>query len=285
MVVRRPPGFNVDLAFGDSREVLAIPARHRNAAIGLWTRCGAWSANKLTDGHVPAEVLKAYGATPALVAALVASTLWKPGFEGDVWFTNWPRWQRTRDEVTAYRQVDAQAKRDARRSRVDATQPSDKPHEGLRVDDDQVPRKRKPRATTCGDTQTSDGMPAELGNTIRKDSREPENRVQRTEIKDGGGGVGNSPQEGANSPSPPPPKSSCPQHPNGTADACADCAANRRRAEAAVNLAALHTANARQRELALRATCTQCDPAGWLLDVWQTPVEPAVRCNHQETTQ
>ncbi len=41
MAERRPPGFNVDLGFYDSDEVLSIPRKIRAAAIGVWTLCAA----------------------------------------------------------------------------------------------------------------------------------------------------------------------------------------------------------------------------------------------------
>lgn len=105
------PHFFVDDAFSDSKEVMAIAPRHRLPAVGLWTLCGSWSANKLTDGWIPNEVLKRLGATPAVVSALINDAgLFEPGTNG-VQMTNWPRWQRTRDAVKAYRAVQAEKKR------------------------------------------------------------------------------------------------------------------------------------------------------------------------------
>ena len=71
------PHFFVDDAFHDSKEVMSIPARYRNAAVGLWTRCGGWSAGKLTDGEVDMDTVRSFGgnATNKLVECLAASTL------------------------------------------------------------------------------------------------------------------------------------------------------------------------------------------------------------------
>ncbi|MCX8559799.1 hypothetical protein OS122_02650 [Mycolicibacterium mucogenicum] len=108
------PHFFVDDAFSDSKEVLAIPARHRLAAVGLWTLCGSWSASKLTDGFIPEEVLKKLGARPVLVDALVdAAQLWTREL-GGIRFTNWSKWQRTREQVEAYRAAQAEKKRKQR---------------------------------------------------------------------------------------------------------------------------------------------------------------------------
>ncbi len=108
------PHFFVDDAFSDSKEVLAIPARYRLASVGLWTLCGSWSASKLTDGFIPDEVLKKLGARPVLINALVdAARLWTRE-PGGIRFTNWSKWQRTREQVEAYRAAQAEKKRKQR---------------------------------------------------------------------------------------------------------------------------------------------------------------------------
>jgi hypothetical protein len=117
MADRRPPGFTVDLGFYDCAEVLSISRKLRSAAIGVWTLAGSYSANKLTDGYVPAEILKSIGCTAAIRAALCATTpepLWvdadtDPAVDRTcdargaqmqgICFTRWPKWQRTRAEV------------------------------------------------------------------------------------------------------------------------------------------------------------------------------------------
>jgi hypothetical protein len=121
---RRPPGFNVDLGFYDSDEVLSIPRKIRAAAVGVWTLCGSYAANKLTDGYVSAEALRDRGCTPAIRAALMSTTpqpLWEAapdlGDVGAIRFTRWAKWQRTSGEVKAYRDADAERKRKAREAR------------------------------------------------------------------------------------------------------------------------------------------------------------------------
>jgi hypothetical protein len=108
------PHFFVDDGFSDSKEVLAIPARHRLAAVGLWTLCGSWSANKLTDGFIPDEALRRLGARPILINALTdIAGLWER-VPGGIRFANWAKWQRTRDSVKAYRAAQAEKKRKQR---------------------------------------------------------------------------------------------------------------------------------------------------------------------------
>lgn len=114
------PYFFVDDGFSDSKEVLSIPARHRLAAVGLWTLCGAWSAGKLTNGEVPDEILKRFVKRPGVVDALIESTLWERT-ENGIRFTNWAKWQRTREQVISYRQWEADRKR-AQRKRATSGQ-------------------------------------------------------------------------------------------------------------------------------------------------------------------
>ena len=112
------PHFVVDPDFANSAEVLSIPRRYRLAAVGAWTLAGSWSANKMTDGFVPDEVLDAPCITPLLRDQLIAVGLWTrvvdnpesesrtgsgptpdrvrtasgPGAQ----FNNWPKWQKTK---------------------------------------------------------------------------------------------------------------------------------------------------------------------------------------------
>lgn len=129
MAERRPPGFNVPVDFYDGPEVKSIPRRIRAAAVGVWTLCGNYAATKLTDGYVDAETLKQQGCTPAVRAALGAtvnirgehSPLWIDGPNGGICFTNWPKWQRTNEEVSAYRASEADRKRNARKAKRNGT--------------------------------------------------------------------------------------------------------------------------------------------------------------------
>jgi hypothetical protein len=125
------PYFFVDDSFSDSKEVMAIPARSRNAAIGLWTLCGAWSAGKLTDGKVPLSIVRSMSYDHnymRVVQKLIDVNLWH--IEGDsVVFRNWSKWQRTKDQVLTYRRKDATRKAAGRGSSTTA----DTPVEGGRV--------------------------------------------------------------------------------------------------------------------------------------------------------
>lgn len=129
MADRRPPGFNVPLGFYDGPEVKSIPRRIRAAAVGVWTLCGCFSANKLQDGYVGPETLKELGCTDAIRAALKETKgpdgepdpLWIDARDGGIQFTKWSKYQRSRAEVKAYRDAEAERKRNARKANVRAT--------------------------------------------------------------------------------------------------------------------------------------------------------------------
>ncbi|MFB6512075.1 hypothetical protein ACFCW4_02760 [Streptomyces virginiae] len=71
------PWFKIDDASHSHPKFMAAG----NAALGLWLRCGAYSAQHLTEGHVPAAIAKAYG-TPPQARKLVAVGLWhEPGHD------------------------------------------------------------------------------------------------------------------------------------------------------------------------------------------------------------
>lgn len=248
MVDRRPPGFNVDIGFSDSKEVMSIPRRHRAAAIGVWTLCGSWSANKLQDGFVPAEVLKDKGATPAIIAALIASTLWIPADADGIQFEGWPKWQRTRDEVNAYRQQEA-ARGRRRRNAAKASATGDDPETSARTPDGPIP-------------------------DVHEDYREPETKTE-TETKGGDlSAVGTNARPGDD-----PPPRTCSRHPDGTDRPCGACANARRNAEEADNAATLAAADDRQARLDGIADCDICDDAGWAVD---DQTDGVFKCEHPE---
>lgn len=119
MAEKRAAGFNIPLNFYDGAEVQSIPKRIRAAAIGVWALAGDYAATQLTDGYVPSGVLKTFGCTEAIRAALKVtinkrgelSPLWIDANLGGIQLTNWPKHQRTNAEVTTYRQTEAERKR------------------------------------------------------------------------------------------------------------------------------------------------------------------------------
>ena len=141
---KRKAGFNIPLNFYDGPEVESIPRRIRAAAIGVWALAGDYAATQLTDGYVPAGMLKMFGCTDAIRAALKVtinkkgelSPLWEDARNGGIQLTNWAKHQRTNDEVTTYRANEAERKR---RERLGGRKGSTSANEDLsgRTDDGQ----------------------------------------------------------------------------------------------------------------------------------------------------
>jgi hypothetical protein len=63
--------FRIDDKFHANAKVIAAG----NAAIGLWTRCGAWSSDQAKEGRIPKHVAEMYG-TKKEIGALLAVRLW-----------------------------------------------------------------------------------------------------------------------------------------------------------------------------------------------------------------
>jgi hypothetical protein len=104
------PWFNVDDGFANSKPVLRIPRRYRCPAIGLWTLAGSWSAKELTDGFIPDHAIEEFCSTEAMAALLVKAELWRKVVGG--WqFENWPKYQKTKEQVYAFRAAEAERKR------------------------------------------------------------------------------------------------------------------------------------------------------------------------------
>jgi hypothetical protein len=65
--------FRLDDKFHSNQKVIAA----RNAAVGLYVRCGTWSADQGTEGRIPSHVALMFG-TKAEIARVSAAGLWQP---------------------------------------------------------------------------------------------------------------------------------------------------------------------------------------------------------------
>lgn len=108
--------FKVDDGFHSSRKLLSIPKRHRLAAAGLWVISGSWCGQQLTNGRVPDYMLKEWGATPAVVQALLDSGLWEPEDGANV-FYKWHEYQPSKKDVDAERAASRERMRNLRAKR------------------------------------------------------------------------------------------------------------------------------------------------------------------------
>lgn len=105
------PWFKVDDTLAFHAKVVVAG----NAAMGLWVRAGAWSAQQLTDGFVPDHMVLMLG-NRGQAKALVGAGLWVQG-EGGYWFHQWAEngRQPTREEVETKREEWRNKKRQQRR--------------------------------------------------------------------------------------------------------------------------------------------------------------------------
>jgi hypothetical protein len=92
--------FRVDDGFGQHPKTVGLTLE----AIGLWTLAGAWSMRYLTDGHVPAEVMRGMcGRRTKVITELVTRNLLIPTDDG--WqYVDWAQYQRSRGQVEAERE-------------------------------------------------------------------------------------------------------------------------------------------------------------------------------------
>ena len=103
--------FRVDDGFADHPKVIGCSL----AAVGLWTKAGAWCSKHLTDGAVPGAMVRVFGGTPKLAAELVAAGLWDTTTTGFL-FHDWKARNPLREDVESRRTSDAERKRLERES-------------------------------------------------------------------------------------------------------------------------------------------------------------------------
>lgn len=93
--------FRIDDSFADHPRVVAAG----NAAIGLWTKAGAWSMRHLTEGFIPTAIARQLG-TPAEAKKLVTVGLWLVVDDGFMFFrfaegADGTKRQETKEEAEA----------------------------------------------------------------------------------------------------------------------------------------------------------------------------------------
>jgi hypothetical protein len=252
--------FYVDDAFADSKPVMQIDKALRNEAIGLWLRCGAWSAKEETDGRVPLDVVKQFGGTPRIIRALIEQAeLWtenRPDSHrksGEIWFKNWEKWQKTRAENEARRKREAEKKSTYRAGKKGRGYV---PTSGLSETDEpepETPANSCPPGTPQGSpstpTQTRPGpylsLVTSVGGVTSVDAREPARQCQ-SHIND-----------------PTPPR-------------CGHCADARKLHAEWTARQHEHRQQVKAEHWAAISGCEQCDERGFI----ETPAG-LVRCQHQ----
>jgi hypothetical protein len=125
------PWFDVDDGFNDRPELLRIPARFRNAAIGVWTQIGVWMS-KSGELFIPDDMIKSRcGGTETLIRHLAESGLLLRETEDDsrgLAYTGRGCRVRAPEEVRKRREMNAERVRNHRRNkskRPDQDEPED----------------------------------------------------------------------------------------------------------------------------------------------------------------
>lgn len=92
----------VDDGLHSSPKWAATPLRAR----GLWVTALSWCMDHLTDGHVPAQMLRVFGATKRDATALVTAGLWDEADAG--WaFHDWSDYQPDAASIKAKREAES----------------------------------------------------------------------------------------------------------------------------------------------------------------------------------
>lgn len=92
--------FKVDDQFWAHPKVILLS----DSAIALWVKAGTWSAQHLTDGHVPVGALRLLQAQRRHADELVQAGLWLCHHDDGWLFHQWSEWQPTRAEVLERRE-------------------------------------------------------------------------------------------------------------------------------------------------------------------------------------
>ena len=101
--------FKLDDHFGNHPKV----NKAGNAATGLWVRCATYSAQYLTDGHIPVEVARLYG-TRNEIKALLDVGLWEMNGDGGYVMPDYLDFNPSRQQVETEREQ-ARQRMDRRR--------------------------------------------------------------------------------------------------------------------------------------------------------------------------
>lgn len=291
------PWFNVDDGFSNSKPVLRIPRRYRCTAIGLWTLAGSWSAKELTDGFIPDHALEEFASNASIAGHLVKAGLWSK-VSGGWQFEGWEKWQKTKEQVLAFRATEAERKRNARAKDKPKIGSTDELGESYSDCDRIVPRSS---TSTAGVPESE-----KLDNSGSKSpGRERASGVDSARTEPGVP-LGHHPESGQPLPTPLPkpkpsfplvtssggvtsvdargPRPHCPDHEENYEGPCRRCMKRREWDEAHADLAAADELERKRLAKAAAAKvlkdCLLCDEEGWVLGPDGTIADPSRHCTH-----
>lgn len=262
--------FRIDDGFHEHRKVRLL-GKDKTPAVGVWTLCGVWAAQTLSNGFVPAEVVQRHDPRERYAKRLVEVGLWHvsdvDGERGYL-YHQWEEHQPSRDEVlkrrdTNKKRVEAWRKKKREQSDVDGNADSNALQDNMNGDGNAlrthavtpppsrpVPARPGPSRPSTPDGVDQGGSPEPAQPTTARDKTPPPN-----------GHNGQRPAE------------QCPKHLGSSDDTpCRACRQARETAErwddqrwqrerAAASEAAHERAELRRREI---ADCGQCDEDGYV---------------------
>ena len=106
------PWFKVDDNFSLHPKVIDAG----NAAVGLWVRCGAWSAAHRTEGHIPTKVAYQFGSKKE-IDTLLAARLWEIADSTGFTMPDFLQYNPSKEEDEQRRQRERERKADWRARR------------------------------------------------------------------------------------------------------------------------------------------------------------------------
>lgn len=266
--------FKVDDSLAFHRKVVAAG----NAAMGLWVRAGSWSAQQLTDGHVPEHIAILLG-TPAQASRLVRSGLWITVADG-YRFHEWnekgrqPTAQSVREarESSAERQAKWRAAKLAERQFTDAGNGVTPPLVTPLVTPSVTGAPTRPDPTRSYRAGLGGGATDPAARESNARARPPTHNLAETTLP------GLLVVVPSGIPDAPPRCTSCAKLPPGIDRPCRTCGRLRRTWEADRDAQATAVADERAARRQAIDACGRCDPNG-LHDTGHG----LTRCNHQET--
>ena len=223
--------FPVDVNFYDSPEFFEV----NMSARGLWVTCGTWCKRHLTDGVIPAKIVRHLGGTVRQIKTLIKNTVWAESEQNGTKvyiFCDWFEHNLSREEVEERRRKWRESKQ---RSRAKNR-----------------PEQRKP-------AKPQSGPPQDVHHNVHDDVP----RVREEVIEEDKRGGGQVPADPPPNHPPNPAAARCANHahipPNGYVPACHACRTERERAEALV--VELENREAERRKASI-AACPHCDDRG-----------------------
>lgn len=251
--------FRIDDGFWRHGKVRRL-GRQRVLAVGVWSLCGDWSSDNLTDGFVPWEVVESWDPQRKSARRLLDAGLWEDATNGDehgIQFHDWADSNPTRDQVIQRRQADAD-----RRARWREVRRKRDPEEVNPETESRAESRRDATRDKTRDKARESQRESRTGSVLPDPARPDPSSSLVPLGKNGGGSE----------------RPRCDQHrdldPDDPGPNCVRCRDARLAAET------------RQptRRRALRDACQRCDEAGWLLGDDGKPLEPARKCDHPDTS-